>query len=870
MERGSSILRGVGLFLLIWLTGALGWRLSFESLAWQDCLYKSLQLFGLNFDLPDAAGSVHPLLGVSRFMAPGIAALALVAALSSRFASNLRAVRNILRSNETAVIVGYGETGRAAARAVRKSRERIRIVAVDTVASDAAIAEAKGEGIELFTADALDARTTEAFPIRLSRADTIIVACGDDATSMAVAEELATRRHALGRKHGVVGGGIWMHVRSRRLLEQLREADFAGKAGEARLVHPFGMDEAVLQDLLLRHPPALRARQFGHTRVHVVIHGFDDFAWTAAEQILLNGQFPGPGYSTPLISVIVPDAAAAQAQWQARHGDLAQELDIDFHTRGGEDIGWIGNPEPLATIERGAPPSLHIFSLEDDRTCISAALALREAMERGLRFPSPIAVHARMRGSAAIAPEQETPVLQHKLHVIGDVDQAACFTVFGNRVLESFARAVHEDYLKLQPGAPFEELAETLQVSNRRAAYHFIHKLKLLGFEEAGPCDRALGIGSQGVAWLAGLSEPQKLHLSVLEHLRWRADRLLEGWRQGERDDERRLRDQLRLGWTHFDSLNQLDQRKDRSQLEAFHAINQGAAQLPMRASRIDDRGWEGPLPRWIAQGGELALRFDEQPDWRQCADGGVLRARILIPLEPELAASGFPDHNKLRAAVRAALKRFAAEQLALMPEASTIRFGRIASPGWDWLEPMERVDGVVLPPPVIGFAGHRDLGRLGDADALEDELLDHLKEILPPGGATLVTGAAAGADELMIRLWKRHDFGTVQAVFPFGNALAPRSGAEAEAAVAPDLLALIDQKLFPAPQLGENEHQAVARTILDRATMFVAVTDGRSGGGGGTEDMLANARERLMTVRAIRAPVAAFAERAVPRAATA
>ena len=87
--------------------------------------------------------------------------------------------------------------------------------------------------------------------------------------------------------------------------------------------------------------------------------------------------------------------------------------------------------------------------------------------------------------------------------MVGDLDFAACYTVFGNRVLEGFARSVHADYQALGGGGPgFDDVAESLRVSNRRAAYHFVQKLKLLGFEDAAPVDASLGIGKQGRDWL--------------------------------------------------------------------------------------------------------------------------------------------------------------------------------------------------------------------------------------------------------------------------------------------------------------------------------------------------------------------------------
>ena len=200
MDRGttSSAVRGILLFVSVWLLGAYGWHLAEAYLPWQDDLYKSLQLFGLNFDIDDQAREhIHPLLGVTRFVAPGLAVLALVSVLSNSFAANVRAARRVLTTTETALIVGYGAVGRAAARALRASRREARIVAIDRTILDSQRREARSNRIELFAADPLDRKTTERFPIRLSKADTVVVTSDDDAAAMSIAEALAARRTTL-------------------------------------------------------------------------------------------------------------------------------------------------------------------------------------------------------------------------------------------------------------------------------------------------------------------------------------------------------------------------------------------------------------------------------------------------------------------------------------------------------------------------------------------------------------------------------------------------------------------------------------------------------------------------------------------------
>jgi hypothetical protein len=105
------------------------------------------------------------------------------------------------------------------------------------------------------------------------------------------------------------------------------------------------------------------------------------------------------------------------------------------------------------------------------------------------------------------------------------------------RTRDTVARAIHEGYRADQAGrkpagdpamADWEHLPEHLRESNRQEADHIVEKLRVIGYEmrEAG-----------GAVELESLTDEEVELLAELEHDRWTAERLADGWKLGETRD---------------------------------------------------------------------------------------------------------------------------------------------------------------------------------------------------------------------------------------------------------------------------------------------------------------------------------------------
>ena len=102
---------------------------------------------------------------------------------------------------------------------------------------------------------------------------------------------------------------------------------------------------------------------------------------------------------------------------------------------------------------------------------------------------------------------------------------------------ETIARAIHEAYRATQLGrqsqelslADWDELLDNLKESNRQQANDIGQKLRRIG------C--GIGKARGGKASLMRFTAEEVEVMAEMEHARWNAERLLDGWKWGEQKD---------------------------------------------------------------------------------------------------------------------------------------------------------------------------------------------------------------------------------------------------------------------------------------------------------------------------------------------
>jgi RyR domain len=180
-----------------------------------------------------------------------------------------------------------------------------------------------------------------------------------------------------------------------------------------------------------------------------------------------------------------------------------------------------------------------VVCFDDDHRSLACGLALVERL-RGRRVP----VRVRMsheEGMSVLVHGSSEGHWNGRISVFGMIDRLCNRESILGEALDLLARTAHTHYLRRKlaegeaPGAraslrEWPELDEFLRESNRQQADHIPVKLRAIGCraEPAPP-----GSGTGGFAFT-----PEEVELLArMEHDRWCARHLLDGWRKGARDD---------------------------------------------------------------------------------------------------------------------------------------------------------------------------------------------------------------------------------------------------------------------------------------------------------------------------------------------
>ncbi len=304
---------------------------------------------------------------------------------------------------------------------------------------------------------------------------------------------------------------------------------------------------------------------------HVLLIGFDATNEAMAAWVLTR--MWSVHFGPPKVSVLAPSAARSKARFDA-HFPQAQahdvwRADISFHAL--PDTAQDLSAEHIAAIEAERGPITAIcVCLGDDSANLIAALALLRVFEGETIRPMPILVRESTlsefskrygRGNAreAAAPflvafGQFQQIAEPQILLEGELDYAAalCHVAF-----EAFIQDGEKpDSARVMDRAArggWEQLGETYRHANRAVADHAAIKLWDGGYRPAARDEK----GQHDAQFDPDLTQA----LSRIEHARWMADRLLDGWKPGT---VRNNRARIHTSLVPWDSLSANDQDKDR------------------------------------------------------------------------------------------------------------------------------------------------------------------------------------------------------------------------------------------------------------------------------------------------------------------
>jgi voltage-gated potassium channel Kch len=521
------------------------------------------------------------------------------------------------RRRRLVVICGLGRIGMQLVRDLTDGEygRGTSVVAIEIDDGNPGIETARERGAVVVIGNARDAEVR--LRARLDLASEIFIACGDDAANLNVAAEVVRDVDA-GPPVSDRELHCYISIVSATLAKAARDnPTFSTRPGRLRLEIFSAIDNAarllVKEELGREHAP--RAGEVAH----YLLFGFGTMGQAVALHAARLAHFEN---DRRLRMTIVdtwddPAPSLARRRFLERHPafcpdpdgfDLAGHVRLErpdkdrWHYRAGRpaDRSWrIDEPmdptgEPVAAeyvvnaeflglpTDVDAPPLVDqlaarlvpgqdptvracaIVCFDEDRRNLEAALRLSAALSReGL--PVPLFVYLPDEtGLAAFLEQRREDETAGTVRAFGSCEVSAGHArLVQSRVVE-LSHAFHAAYAGAprvaEEARPAAALAPSFIASNREAAQHVDIKLAAVARHRASGGDHG-GLDA-GVVFTAAEREM----LARMEHNRYVAERLLDGWRYGPRDDVRKRRESL-TAWEHLPAGERV---KDFEQVDAL------------------------------------------------------------------------------------------------------------------------------------------------------------------------------------------------------------------------------------------------------------------------------------------------------------
>lgn len=262
----------------------------------------------------------------------------------------------------------------------------------------------------------------------------------------------------------------------------------------------------------------------------------------------------------------------------------AEFLSMPVSTNGGE---WVGDlARRFRPSQNPSPRPAVIVCYDDERRNTQIALQLYEQLstQPSDSLPTSLPIYVYLPTEEGLArlideygaskPYDSSDANCLSIHSFGHRDNSDMYTSTTRPGLQKLARGFHQAYNDVYGGdTSYDDLASVLRASNERAAEHA--RVKLSVEDQGAPRDHDFGDEDS----LYSFDQPE--NLAQMEHNRWMAERLLEGWRyasypddyeslskeERQRIQEEMDRRKLRTNLVPWSVLSEEERDKDRQQV---------------------------------------------------------------------------------------------------------------------------------------------------------------------------------------------------------------------------------------------------------------------------------------------------------------
>lgn len=527
---------------------------------------------------------------------------------------------------------------------------RPRLVVIERDAEHPGIAEWKRQGVLVLVGDAtslhLQARANFAGARR-------IFACtGSDDINLEIVFDLLNEMRNTAETRNDSAHDIVTESQTRHCFVHVLDAGLCDvliqhAAPQARLygmeLRPFNVVRNSVQQFLLQHLARHAPQQPTETLLAVVIGG-DAFAEELVVQIAALAHFPnrkrtrivmaahkceatmkrilarrgslGPPRVVPNPRELSPTVFDPRDDdWAARREHPSPTLQTRQHNDDQSPaVEYVANllftERPEYIVDESfweqldpqlADPAVHpliVVCLPEDRQNFDAAVRLSERMFRV--HDRKVTVYVRLAKQPAFTAFLSTTRHQNLARPLaipfGSYEDSAKLSVLLNATHEQLARQFHQQYQlefcgtsRTDACAEWEQLPTTYRQANYSAAAHALLKLQSLNLAHVSLASL------RAEDHLRIVYEPSSTELELLaemEHNRWMADRLLDGWRWGAtRNASTKQRPQL-VPWQ---ALSEEEREKDRSHVRTIFTLLNSHGMCVVRLP--DDSSRPPPLP---------------------------------------------------------------------------------------------------------------------------------------------------------------------------------------------------------------------------------------------------------------------------------
>lgn len=538
------------------IAGALGWREVLPAHGAEASLsqvaYLTLRAFvfgdeysGFGGTALDAAVQDSILLQTARWAGAVTAFGALIRAGAELFRIPLRRFRAALQFNHTVVIGDAPVAGQIAERSV----------GFFGVAHHTSDDGDRWDGVLRLPRSPEDKAQLARQSLR--GAERIIVAEDSEADTAHVA--LSAARSQRGTKVFAVLRDPWLAEHIGHTVEAADDGDQT----EPHNLIAVSEHAASVRALVVRHPPHLIARRSGQSQIHLVIFGFGDLGESIVRDVVHTCTATELGALK--VTVLDVEAAAREAAFEARYPGLVKAGDIlDIRFIAGDARNMTAHVcAALASRCQETAATAHYIATPDDGRSLATALLVQETMRRTRLSHAPIFLRARRGGG--LEERAGGSAFNGASEIVGFGAWSEVIDASGvlDAKPDALASNHHDRYRSRSSGgeadAEWNRLRERYRNSNRRAVAHTPAKLFSLGFDIT-----PLAQGSASPSARPALAQGQRvfrnaaelMKIAELEHTRWMADRLVDGWRPTEPGEARDNQARKHPNLIPFDQLS--------------------------------------------------------------------------------------------------------------------------------------------------------------------------------------------------------------------------------------------------------------------------------------------------------------------------